>query len=308
MKYGIIKDQFGKSHKFAKVILGAFPFGSIMSEEPSFEAMDYYRSQGGNVLDTARIYCEFLENGSGASEKSVGKWLKERGCRSEFYIISKGSHPDIADMQKSRLSSEEIDYDVHESLKALQTDYIDLYFLHRDDESVPVKSIMDSLHEQVAAGRLKMLGASNWRIERILEANEYALANGKTPFVASQIQWSYAYCSKEIFGDNTVMCMDDQQYQQYLKSEIPVLAFTSQAGGLFSAGYQPDLSDIAEKHKKYYCEENVKRYQELLKACEAKSTTPTQACLEYIIDNEVNGFAIVGCTKLEQLKDSLKGV
>ncbi|HHV10014.1 MAG TPA: aldo/keto reductase [Clostridiales bacterium] len=308
MKYGIIKDQFGNPHKFAKVILGAFPFGSIISEELSFQAMDYYRGQGGNVIDTARVYCDFIENGSGASEKTVGKWIKERNCRNEFYIISKGSHPAISNMQKSRLSPEEISYDLGESLKALEMDCIDLYFLHRDDEKIPVKNIMDSLHGHVAAGRIKMLGASNWRIERILEANEYAIANGKTPFVVSEIQWSYAYCSKEIFGDSTVVCMDGQQHQQYLKAGIPVLAFTSQAGGLFSAGYQQDLSDIAPKHKKYHCEENVKRYQKLLETCAAKGITPTRACLEYIIDNEVNGFAIVGCTKLEQLQDSLKGI
>jgi aryl-alcohol dehydrogenase-like predicted oxidoreductase len=308
MKYGIIKDQFGNSHKFSKIILGAFPFGTFMSEELSFQIMDYYRSQGGNAIDTARIYCEFIENCSGASEKTVGKWIKERDCRNEFYIISKGSHPEISNMQKSRLSSDEINYDVEESLKALQTDYIDLYFLHRDDEKVPVKSIMDSLHEHVAAGRLKMLGASNWRIERILEANEYAVANKKTPFVASQIQWSYAYCSREIFGDSTVVCMDGQQYQQYLQSEIPVLAFNSQAGGLFLAGYQPNLSDISKKHKGFLCEENVKRYRVLLEICAAKNITPTQACLEYITDNNVNGFAIVGCSKLEQLQDSLNGI
>lgn len=309
MRYGILKDHKGNQHKFSKIILGGVPFGTVLSEEESFQVMDYYRAQGGNVIDTARVYCDWLENGHGASEMMVGRWLKDRGCREEFIIETKGGHPPLVNMEQSRMTKEDIVFDVEESLKALQIDYIDLFFLHRDDERVSVQVIVDILDELVTSGKIRMIGASNWRVERIIEANAYAMANGKTPFIASQIQWSYAKATaKETFNDPTVLCMDDQQYQLYLETHIPVLAYTALANGVFSSGYKSDLTDIAPKHKKYYNEENVRRYQELLKLCEDKDITPTKAALEYIIDNQLDSFAIVGCSKLEQLQDTLKTV
>jgi aryl-alcohol dehydrogenase-like predicted oxidoreductase len=208
-------------------------------------------------------------------------------------------------MRHSRLTKQDIFSDVNESLEALCTDYIDLYFLHRDDESIPVEKIMDPLDELIQSGKVRMIGASNWRAERILEANDYAKKNGKTPFTASQIQWSYAVANdKEAFGYGTVS-MDDQQYQLYLKAGIPVLAYSSQANGVFARGYKEDLSDIAKKHEIYYSKENILRYQRLLKLCKENNDTPTQAALNYIIENKLNGFAIVGCSKLEQLQEIL---
>ncbi len=305
MKYGMIKDQNGIWHKLSKIILGAVKFGTDMSEELSFQVLDLYRDNGGNVIDTARCYCDWLENGHGVSEKTVGKWLTERDCREEFMLITKGGHPPMSDMEQSRLTKHDIFSDINESLEALRTDYIDLYFLHRDDEKVPVKTIMDSLDELVKLGKIRMVGASNWRAERILEANDYARRSGKTPFVASQIQWSYAVAKgKEAFGYGT-LSMDDQQHQIYLKAEIPVLAYTSQANGVFSCGYKEDLSDIAKKHEVFYSEGNIELYQKLIKYCKKNEITPTQAALDYIIKNELNGFAIVGCSKLEQLQEIL---
>ncbi len=308
MKYGIIRDQNRKEHKLSKIILGAAPFGTTMSEELAFQAMDLYRHHSGNVIDTARVYCDWLEEGHGVSEQTVGKWLDIRNCREEFIIVTKGGHPPLSDMPHSRLAKEDIFFDVDESLTALRTDYIDLYFLHRDDERIPVKIIMDYLDELITVGKVRMIGASNWSMGRILEANNYARKNNKTPFVASQIQWSYAVAQgKEAFGYGTVS-MNDQQYQLYLQAGIPVLAYTSQANGVFSRGYKEDLSDIAEKHQKYYSKENIRRYQELLKICKENNATPTQVALEYVIDNKLNGFAIAGCSNLEQLQEILKTV
>jgi aryl-alcohol dehydrogenase-like predicted oxidoreductase len=305
MKYEIIRDQDGNQHKLSKIVLGVVNFGTTMPEELSFQAMDLYRHNGGNVIDTARFYCDWLESGHGISEKTVGKWLDERNCREEFIIVTKGGHPPLTDMQHSRLTKQDIFSDVSDSLEALRTDYIDLYFLHRDDESIPVEKIMDPLDELIKLGKVRMIGASNWRVERILEANEYAKKNGKTPFTASQIQWSYAVANrKEAFGYGTIS-MDDQQYQLYLKTGIPVLAYTSQAGGVFARGYKEDLSDIAKKHEIYYSKENILRYQSLLKFCKENNVTPTQAALNYIIEDKLNGFAIVGCSKLEQLQEVL---
>ena len=308
MEYGFIQDQNGVSHKYSKVILGAVPLGTTISEKDAFEILDLFQNHGGNVIDTARVYCDWLENGQGVSERTVGSWLKARNCRAEMFILTKGGHPLLKSMEISRLTKEDIFYDVEESLKALQTDYIDLYFLHRDDESIPVKVIIDTLTEVVESGKVRMIGASNWRIERILEANEYARKCGKIPFVASQIQWSYAKVQGDnMFGPGTIS-MDEQQYQQYLLSSIPVFAYTSQGNGVFSQGYKADLSDVKKKHQMYCSQENIERYKELKRCCEKRDISPTQFVLEYIIKNPLNGFAVVGCSKREQLFEILNGV
>lgn len=307
MKYGIIKDQNGIEHKISKLILGSVPFGTTMSEDLAFQVMDLYKENGGNAIDTARVYCDWLENGHGVSEETVGKWMHSRKCRDEIVLITKGAHPPLVDMHRSRVRPEYIFSDIEESLKALQTDYIDIYFLHRDDERIPVNIIMDTLHELVMSGKVHMIGASNWRAERILEANVYAKTNGKTLFVTSQIQWSYAFTTaKETFKDDTLICMDDQQYQLYLDADIPVMAFSSQALGVFSCGYKPDLSDIAPKHQQFYCKENIQRYQKLLAICKEKNCSPSYVTLNHIIQNELSGFALIGCSKLSQLQQAIE--
>ena len=124
--------------------------------------------------------------------------------------------------------------------------------------------------------------------------------------MASEIQWSYAVCTPETIGDKTLICMTDDEYEKYKAADIPVLAFTSQAYGMFSKGYKGDLSDLSEKHARFYSKENVKRYQKLLKICKETGCTPTDVALKYIIENQdINGYAIVGCSDKEQLLESL---
>ena len=307
MRYTAIKDHSGKEMILSKLILGACPFGTGVTKEDSYEIMDTYFAHGGRCFDTARVYCEWLPNGEGSSERTLGAWIKDRGCRDQVIVITKGAHPPMTDMHAARVNPEAIHSDFAKSLEALQTDYIDIYLLHRDDENMPVSVIMDALDELVKAGKVRMLGASNWRAERIMEANAYARANGKTPFMVSEIQWSYAYCTpKETFEDDTLVCMNEQQMELYRQMDMPVLAYSSQAYGVFSCGYKEDLSDVSEKHKRFYCEENIRRYQEILKTCEEQGCTTSQVVLDYVTKNEVlNGLAIVGCSKKEQILASL---
>lgn len=310
MRNAMINDHNGNPISISRIILGTAPFGSTMTREQSFDIMDTYYAHGGRTLDTARVYSDWIPNGHNTSERTVGEWIRERDCREQIVLMTKGAHPPVGQPHISRVNPEDIRADFEESLRVLQTDYVDVYFLHRDDERVPAAVIMDVLDELVKSGRIRMLGASNWRAERILEANEYARAAGKTPFAVSEIQWSYAVCTaKETFGDDTLVCMDPQQMELYRQSGIPVMAFSSQAHGVFSCGYKEDLSDLADKHRSFYSEENVRRYQALLKKCREDGCTPSQVVLDHVTNHkEIEGFAIVGCSRKEQLLESLATV
>lgn len=308
MKNGIIRDHNQQEITISKIILGTALFGADISREQAFRFMDAYYDHGGRVLDTARVYSDWLPGGHSASERTVGEWIRERGLRSEVILMTKGAHPPMEEMHRSRVNAKEIRADLEESLQVLQTDYVDVYFLHRDDESVPVSVIMDVLHEFIKEGKVRMLGASNWKMARILEANAYARTHGKTPFSVSEIQWSYALCTpKETLGDETQVCMNEQEMDLYRQAQLPVMAFSSQAQGVFSKGYKEDLSDLSKKHRAFYSEENVRRYQALLQKCRETGCTPSRAALDYIIENqEIEGFAIVGCSRMEQLLESLE--
>lgn len=305
MEYLQFIDANNKPIELSKLILGGVPFGTAIDKEKSFEIMDYFINKGGNTIDTARVYCDWIPNGISVSERTIGEWVKSRNNRKQINIITKGGHPRLDSMHVSRLSEKEIREDMELSLNTLQMDYVDLYLLHRDDINLPVSDIMDTLHTLVKEGKTLAIGASNWKVDRIAKANEYAKQNNKTPFIVSEIQWSLAECSPQTFQDDTIVCMDEVQYNKYLELKIPVIAYSSQAGGAFSCGYKSDLSDASEKHKKYVTIKNMERYKKLLLFCEKRNYKPSAATLNYIMDNELSDAAIIGCSYLEQLKDSM---
>ncbi len=303
MKYFELYDADNKLLRMSRIILGGVPFGTTLDEQQSFEMLDKYFERGGNTIDTARVYCDWLENGHSASECTIGAWIKSKNNRNEVILITKGGHP--AEDGVSRLSKQEILSDMDLSLKALQTDYVDLYLLHRDDFNKPVNEIMDTLHLLVQQGKARAVGVSNWTCDRILEANAYADKNNKTRLIISQIQWSLAECFPQNFNDSTLVCMNQKEYNQYLDMGMPVMAFSSQANGLFSKANENGLEYVPKKLLKFLTLENINRFNNLLKLCKRKGYSRTAVALNYIIDNKLNGSAIIGCTNLEQLYDCM---
>ncbi|MGN1133309.1 MAG: aldo/keto reductase, partial [Oscillospiraceae bacterium] len=214
------------SLKLPVLTLGTANFERQDNDEKYFELLDRYVELGGTCLDTARCYCDWVEGGHNASESVIGRWLEKNNCRDKIIISTKGGHPAMDDMKTSRLSPEELRYDLEHSLECLKTDYIDIYFLHRDDESIPVSEIMPVLNEFAESGKVHFLGASNWTSKRIEEANKFAEENGMEPFRVSQINFSLAHASTDTYGDDTVVCMDLREYKWYQRHQFPVMAST----------------------------------------------------------------------------------
>jgi aryl-alcohol dehydrogenase-like predicted oxidoreductase len=132
-----------------------------------------------------------------------------------------------------RLSPSELRQDLEGSLETLGTDYIDLWFLHRDDETIPVEQIIDSCDEFVRDGRVKALGAANWTATWIRKANAYASRAGKSGFVATQLFWNLG--SRHYRGlEATLQAMDDEAEQLHEDGDLVAMPYSSQAGGFFS--------------------------------------------------------------------------
>ena len=146
----------------SKIVMGTDYFGVNIPEDTAFALLDKYIALGGNTIDTARVYGKAPapdpDEAYANSEPIVGRWLTSRGCRDKIFLVTKGAHPSMKDMNCRRLDRASIDSDVAMSLHELNTDYIDLYFLHRDDPSRPVEEIIDTLDPTgQSAGSMKRM-------------------------------------------------------------------------------------------------------------------------------------------------------
>src|SRR5215813_7706907 len=155
MKY----RQIPQTDLFPSVLaLGTVSFGTAVDASTAFHFLDTFFEHGGNFIDTAHVYGAWIPGSMGLSEQLIGQWLKERNNRAQVIISTKGGHPQLSSMHIPRLSPEEIRADLEESLRCLQTDTIDLYWLHRDDPTQPVAALLETLQEQVRKGKIRSFG------------------------------------------------------------------------------------------------------------------------------------------------------
>lgn len=303
----LYKNIPGTSLNVSSICLGTADLGSTIDKEASFKIMNEFYEKGGNFIDTANVYADWLPIEKSISEKTIGKWIKEKSNRDKVFIGTKGAHPKLNSMHISRLSKEEIVSDLDESLKSLQTDYIDLYWLHRDDEKRPVGEILESLNEQVNIGKIKYFGCSNWKAERIRLAMEYASKMNIKGFVANQMMWSFAKPNTENIRDKTMVLMDDETMKLHNETKLAAIPYSSQANGFFSKLDRIDNVPIAEAIKeKYLNDENIKRLSRIKKLSYELSLSVGEIALGYLISQPFTTIPIVGCRTNEQLKECLK--
>ena len=280
----------------SRIVLGTDGYSERIDRQTAFELMDFYIENGGNVLDTARIYA------GGGSERLIGEYLKDRGIRDKVFISTKCSHPPVGDMSVSRLTPAEIEADIDASLMALGVDTIDMLWLHRDDEKKGVRHIIDALNEMVLKGKIRYFGASNWTYERIDSANRYAYESGRDGFAAGQILYNMASPAK--IWDDTLVIMDDDEKKKYTENEFPVFAFSSQAKGFFEKYDEGLLSP--KSRERYLCDESIKTYARIKAEAENTGDTLSYTALRLLWEeSEFDVFPIIGPSNLNQLKDSL---
>ena len=302
--------NFGKL-KITSVVMGTDCFGAEMEPGICEKLLDLYVEQGGNTIDTARSYSiwsgDFTQ---GQSERVIGKWLKDKKIREKLVISTKCAHPaSTKRMDIHRLSEKDIFEDVEGSLKDLGTDYIDILWLHRDSQNVPVSEIMETLHKLVKQGKVLNVGASNWTSKRIKEANDYATKNNLTPFCGSQIKWALCKTASDINIVQDVIEMTKEEYEFYKESKLPVFAFASQAKGYMYKMAKGGTDALSPKAKeRYHCEENQKRFEKVMEYCNKTGVSLEQATLSPLVSNPYfDTSAIVGCKNESQLLSSISG-
>lgn len=305
MKYTTIK---GTNLKSSFLALGTDVFGKEISKDKAFEMFNKYVSLGGNMLDSAHIYADWLPGEKHSSEKVIGAWLKSSNQRNNLIIATKGAHPELQTMHISRLSEKEIECDIDESLQCLGINEIDMFWLHRDDKNIPAGEIIESLNKLVTKGKIRYFGSSNWHTSRIAMANKYAKQKGLQPFNASQIKWSLAVTTDGAVEDNTLVEMDEEQYNWYKDEEFTVIPYSSQAKGFFTKLFKLGGCDANPQGKaglRYYNDINISIYKKLLQLQEEYGVGITELCLAWLVQQPFTTIPIIGCKNTEQLSQSM---
>lgn len=211
-----------------RLILGTANLGlGEHGRDTAFAILDTYVELGGAVIDTASVYSNWVPGELQRSESIIGEWMKARGNRDHLRIITKGAHPPLEDMTKGRCDPASLRHDVELSLKKLQTDRIDLWFLHRDDKSIPAAEIIGPLHEMIGEGKIAAIGCSNWSLPRIREAER---SGG---FSANQVLGNVLCRLMTPPADPTNYVLDPPMFHHAVNNELELQLYTSQCQGLF---------------------------------------------------------------------------
>ena len=288
------------------VCLGTVNYGSFMPEADSIRQIYEYVEMGGNFIDTAHLYGDWNPGDGPRSEIAIGKWLAESKKREDVIICTKGAHPDMRTMHIPRCSDEEIMKDLDGSLKALQTDYIDMYFLHRDDVNRPVEEIVEFLEAQVKAGKIRHYGCSNWSLARMKEANEYAKKNGLQGFTCNQLMWSLPDINFDNLDDKTFILMDAPTYTYHKEEQMNAMAYMAMAKGYYSKR----LSGVEMPYaiEKVYKNDVSDKIYDLLKDIVTPECTMEDYVLKYLQVQPFPTVPIVSCSNNKQLVSTLHSV
>ncbi len=286
--------------------LGAGGFGGSIDRAAAYRMLDVFFEHGGNFVDTAKVYNDWIPGEASRSEKVIGEWLKQRGNRERVIIATKGAHPDLATMHISRMSPAEIVSDLEASLRHFQVETIDLYYLHRDQPSRPVEEIVETLAAQVQAGKIRYFACSNWKVERIKAAQEYAARKGIPGFSVVQNFWNLAKINPEGIGDPTLVVMDEALWEYQLQANLAAVPFTGQANGLFQK-LETGGPDALSAHLKamYLNPVTERRYANLQRLRSQTGLTTTQIVLGYLMSQPFPTIPVMGPHNLAQLEDCL---
>src|SRR6478672_660713 len=287
---------------------GVAEIGIRQTEIEARHLLDYWVQNGGNAIDTARVYSDWIPGEKHRSERIVGDWLKATGAREQIVLITKAGHPHFDGNWRVRLSPSELREDLEGSLETLGTDYIDLWFLHRDDERLAVEQIIDSCDEFIRDGRVKALGAANWKARRIRKANHYASRAGKAGFVATQFFWNLG--SRHHRGlESTLQPMDDDAEQLHEAGDLVAMPYSSQAGGFFSNWLEGDEATRLKAGQSGYATKSNFQIARLAgEIAQRNGVTVGAVVLAFLRSHSFKVVPIIGCSTPVHLAASIEAL
>lgn len=285
---------------------GVMKFGTVAQGDDMFKLYEQYCESGGNFFDTAHSYACWRPNGGGASERGLGDCLRKFGNREDVVIVTKGGHhghETLYPRPDNCLAPEVLASDISDSLERLGIDTIDLYVLHRDHPANAPGDVIETLNAEIQKGRIRYIGASNWPIERIAEANAYAASRGLQGFVISSPQWNLAIPNQLPYfwtgePDTKAVMMSEEDVEWHRRNGFATMPWTPTAYGYFAGADGRNPSNFDNPVSRARRERAERLAKEL-------GASTNQVALAYLIAHEFPVFPILGTMNPEHLADAL---
>ncbi len=276
--------------------LGGNVFGWTADEKTSFAVLDAYAAAGGNFVDTADVYSAWAPgNSGGESETIIGRWLSTRGNRGEMIVATKvGMHPKF-----SGLSPTTIRTALEESLRRLQTDYVDLYFAHQDDENTPLEETLRTFDQLVQNGKVRYVAASNYSAARLQEALTTSDRAGLVRYVALQQHYNLVERDK----------YEGELANVVAREGLSSVPYFPLASGFLTGKYRPGArvaSDRAEKAGAYLNDKGIKILAVLDEVAAAHDVSAAAVALAWLAAQPTVAAPIASARTPEQLSDLLQ--
>jgi len=287
----------GNSHiQVSKLCLGAVNLGTKVDKEHSFALLDRYYEAGGRFIDTANNYSFFYNGKGGESETVIGQWMKDRGNREELIIATKVGFN--APQVGNSLKAEVIRSEFEGSLKRLGTEYVDLYYAHKDQREDPLEETLETFHRIHRKGQIRALGCSNYLAWRIAEARDISRQRGWPGYCCVQAKHTYLRPRSGAFDITHPIANDDLFDYCRSNHDVLMLAYSPTLGG----AYQRKDREIAEV---YRSRENKVRLSVLRKVARELGATPIQVVLAWMLASEPIALPLITAGTIEQLDENL---
>lgn len=315
------KIAFGTTgEQVSQVCLGAMIMGTTTDRETSHTMLDEFLAAGGNFIDTANCYAWWIGQGQGGeSEELLGRWMKERRNRQQVFLATKGGAA-IRDLKSVKdaqgniawekvreqyeyLSAAALRSALEGSLRRLQVETIDLYYVHVDDRVTPVEETLEALDCFVKEGKVRYIACSNfrtWRLERSLSISR---ERGWAPYVA--IQNEYSYFRPKPGTDFGVGVHTDDEQLDYLRAnpDVTLMAYSPLLKGIY---------DDRQKRERYYnwqfynTDDSQARLNVLSKTAAEIGVSNNQLVLAWLLHHQPRVIPILAASGLEQFHHNMR--
>ncbi len=284
--------------EISPLAFGGNVFGWTVDESMSFKLLDAFVAAGFNFIDTADTYSRWAPgNQGGESETIIGKWVKQRGNRAKVVLATKVGMDMGAG--KKGLSRSYVLREVEDSLKRLQTDYIDLYQSHADDLDTPLEETLGTYADLVKQGKVRVIGASNYKAERLSQALQVSRQQGYPVYHSLQPHYNL-YDRADYEKELEPLCREQG---------VGVISYFSLASGFLTGKYrsEADLSKSARGQgvKKYLNPRGFAILNALDQVAEQTRSSPAQVSLAWLLARPGVTAPIASATNPQQLDDLL---
>ncbi len=288
----------------SSLCLGGNVFGWTIDEETSFAVLDAYFEGGGTFIDTADVYSTWaVGHVGGESEAILGRWMSTRGNRDRVIMVTKigsqmGTAPDAKGLSRRYIMEE-----VEASLKRLQTDYIDVYLAHRDDQETPLEETLAAFNDLVRQGKVRSIGASNYSAARLSQALQISTQHDYARY--ESVQPPYNLVNREVYErDLEPLCREQG---------LGVITYSSLASGFLTGKYRsgkdmPSSPRAKGVRERYMNDKGFRVLDQLDRVAKAHNATLSQVALAWILARPGITAPIASATSVEQVRELLGAV